>query len=112
MTHGAPVASRSRVDLRQEDPGEDVASNPGSSPAPPPGMEVDEVELRSELARSLRPGAFPAEAGRLREVAAAQRAPVWVLAALNQLPHDRRFEVLEDLFEALGEHGEDSTRRS
>lgn len=105
LTHGAPVGSRSRADLRQEDPAEDVraeTSVPGGTPA---GMSPEDVEIRAELARSLRPSAFPAHPSRLVEVAQAEQASELLIAFLRRLP-DRRFQVLEEVYEALGEPGE------
>jgi hypothetical protein len=111
ITHGAPVDSRSRADLRQEDPAEDVnARASGEKPGLPAGMTLSDVELRSELAQCLRPSVFPADRDRLVEVAEAEQSPAWVLAVLRQLPAGRRFEVLEEVSEAIGEHGE--ARRS
>lgn len=111
VTHGAPVAGRSREDLRQEDPGEVYAADAGLEPGVPPGMSPDDVQIRSELARSLRPAVFPADARRLVEVATEEGASAGLVAALRQLPGGRRFEVLEQVVESLGEHGEDSSRR-
>lgn len=105
ITHGAPVVARSRSDLRQEDPGEVVrapASVPGGTPE---GMSPEDVEIRAELARSLRPSVFPAHPSSLVEVAEGEQASTLVIAFLRKLP-DREFEVLEDVYEALGEPGE------
>jgi hypothetical protein len=111
VTHGSPVASRSREDLRQEDPGEIYAADAGLEPGTPPGMTPDDVRIRSELAISLRPHVFPANREQLVEVARAENASAGLIAALRQLPGDRTFEVLEEVSEALGEHGEDPARR-
>lgn len=105
ITHGAPVNGRSRADLQQEDPAEDArasASVPGGVPG---GMTGEEVEIRAELARSLRPSVFPAHPARLVEVAEEENASTLLVAFLRRLP-DRRFEVLEEVYEALGEPGE------
>ena len=111
ITHGAPVAGRAREDLRQEDPGEIYAADAALEPGVPPGMTPDDVQMRSELAQVLRPGAFPANRQRLIEVAESENASQGLLAVLGQLPDDRQFEVVEQVAEALGEHGEDPARR-
>ena len=111
VTHGAPVAGRAREDLRQEDPGEIYAANAALEPGVPPGMTPDDVEMRSELARALRPAAFPANRERLLEVAEEEHASQGLIAVLRQLPGDRRFDVVEEVVEALGDHGEDPARR-
>lgn len=105
VTHGAPVPGRSRPDLRQEDPAEDVRSSASVPGGAPEGMSPEDVELRAELARSLRPSVFPARPSRLVEVAEQESASSLLTAFLRRLP-DRRFEVLEDVYEALGEPGE------
>lgn len=105
ITHGAPVVSRSRADLRQEDPAEEAraeTSVPGGTPA---GMTPEAVEIRAELARSLRPSVFPAHPARLAEVAEAEHGSTLVVAFLRNLP-DREYEVLEQVYEAMGEPGE------
>ena len=111
VTHGAPVAGRAREDLRQEDPGEIYAADAGLEPGVPPGMSPDDVLIRSELARSLRPGAFPADRDQLVEVARSEQASQGLIAALRQLPGGRTYRVVEEVAEALGEHGEDPARR-
>lgn len=105
ITHGAPVTSRSRADLRQEDPIEEARSSASVPGGAPSGMSEEDVEIRAELARSLRPSAFPAHPGRLAEVAEEENASTLLIAFLRRLP-DRRFEVLEEVYEALGEPGE------
>lgn len=111
ITRGAPVEGRARDDLRQEDPGEVYAADAALEPGVPPGMTPDDVEIRSQLAQSLRPAVFPAQRDELVEVARAEHASRGVVAALQQLPGDRTYGVLEEVAEALGEHGEDSCRR-
>ena len=111
LTHGAPVVSRSRTDLRQEDPAEDSPATAAPAPGTPYGMTPEGVDLRAELAQSLRPSVFPADRERLLEVARAEQAPRWVVAALGSLPADRRFDVLEQVSEAIGDPGEDPAHR-
>ena len=111
VTHGAPVSSRAREDLRQEDPGEVYAADAALEPGVPPGMTPDDVQLRSEMAMSLRPSVFPARRDTLVEAARQEQASQGLIAVLSRLPEDREFRVLEEVAEALGEHGEDSSRR-
>ena len=105
ITHGAPVPSRSRPDLRQEDPAADARSSASVEGGAPAGMSPEDVEIRAELARSLRPSAFPAHPARLVEVAEEENASSVLIAFLRRLP-DRRYETPEDVYEALGEPGE------
>lgn len=109
LTHGAPVESRSRPDLRQEDPAEDAPATAAEPPGVPAGMSPEEVDMRAELARSLRPSVFPARPAELVRVAEEEAASSVLIGFLRNLP-DRRYGVLEEVYEALGEHGE--TRRA
>lgn len=68
-------------------------------------MSPGDVEIRAELARSLRPSVFQAHRAQLVEVAEEEQASSLLVAFLRHLP-DRRFDVLEDVYEALGEPGE------
>lgn len=111
MTHGAPVPARTRADLRQEDPAEDTHAPAAPDPGVPPGMSALDVELRSQLARALRPSIFPAGRDRLVEVAREEYASQAFIAALGRLPAGRVYQVLEEVAEDLGERGEDSSRR-
>jgi hypothetical protein len=71
---------------------------------PKPGavVSVDEVELRSLLATSLRPSAFPAERDRLLEVAREEQAEDGVLEWLSALPAAVTFPNVQSVWEALG----------
>jgi hypothetical protein len=63
---------------------------------------VDEVELRSLLAVSLRPSAFPADRSRLLDVAREEHAEDRVLEWLASLPATREFDTVQSVWEALG----------
>lgn len=105
---GAPIESRSRPDLLQEDfetDGGDTHAS-GEAPGVPTGLTPAEVDLRSELAQVLRPSDFPASKARLVEVTRDRFAPTRVVAVLEDLPEDRHFEVVEEVWEALGHGGE------
>lgn len=112
VTQGAPTPSASRDDRRQEDPAEDTGASAGPAPATPAGTTLTGVELRSALAQSLRPGAFPADRDRLVRVAEDEGAAPEVLGRLRGLPEGRRFLVLEEVYETLGGPGEDHTHRA
>jgi hypothetical protein len=104
---GAPIESRSRPDLLQEDFGTEGGDThaAGEAPGVPTGLTPAEIDMRSELAQSLRPHDFPATRGELLEAAGGRFAPARVLAVLDDLP-DGRYEVLEQVWEALGHGGE------
>jgi hypothetical protein len=78
----------------------------------PPGMDVADVEGRSELARWLQPSMFPAGAERLRKGAQEAGAPDHVLALLEKVPGDQEYENVQALWRASGGGVEDVSRRS
>jgi hypothetical protein len=103
LLQGAPVESRADEDRFQEGPIPDA----NTRFLPPPGdLTDDEVERRSILAASLHPSAFPADKATLLEVAEDENAPDEVLDRLRQLPDDGRWDNVEQVWEALGGHGE------
>jgi hypothetical protein len=71
-------------------------------PLPDRRISVDPIELRSILAMSLRPSAFPGDRARLLDVAEEEQAEDQVLDWLRQLPADREFVNVEAVWEALG----------
>ncbi|GIL29885.1 DUF2795 domain-containing protein [Actinocatenispora comari] len=77
----------------------------------PPGMDGDDVAGRSDLARLLDPGEFPADAKRLAATAARHQADDATVAALRALPADRRYRTVSEVWAALGHRTEDDTRR-
>jgi hypothetical protein len=95
LLRGAPVEARAE-EWRQMEPAAEGEPNPD-------GMTtVDEVELRSLLAVSLRPSAFPADRTRLLEVAREEHAEDRVLQWLASLPAAREFDTVQSVWEALG----------
>jgi hypothetical protein len=71
----------------------------GSAPA---GMTTVDVTRRAELAAGLPPGAFPADAAALRDVASAEDSLDWIREDLERLPGDRIFRNVGEVWEALG----------
>jgi hypothetical protein len=76
-----------------------------TTPLPGPLTEA-ERQRRSELAIALRPGAFPADRGRLLQVAHSEHATEPILELLEALPIDTRFDTVQDVWEAAGGHRE------
>lgn len=108
MTAGAPVESRAAPHRLEEDPGPDATI----SPATRPDVDQDgrlapgELDARAELAARLAAARFPAEASQLRTGAAAAGADESLVASLAALPPGRRFDTVEQVWEALGGRGE------
>jgi hypothetical protein len=95
LVRGAPVEARAE-EWRQMEPAAEGEPNPDGMTA------VDDLELRSLLAVSLRPSAFPGDRARLLEVAAEEHAEDRVLEWLASLPEAREFDTVQSVWEALG----------
>ena len=63
---------------------------------------VDPVDARSTLAKSLDPSIFPADREALIENAADNHAYEGVIRALRSLPEGRTFENVQQVWETLG----------
>jgi hypothetical protein len=94
-----------------EPPGEDqpepttvpVGETRGGTPQ---GMTADDVEQRSRLARFIALSALPGDRDALRRSAEDQDAPGDVLAELDRLPADTKFENVAQVWAALGHSNE------
>ena len=64
--------------------------------------QVDPVDARTTLAKSLDPSIFPADRAALIENARENNAYEGVLRALGQLPEDGTYENVQQVWEALG----------
>lgn len=113
LTHGAPMESRAREDMEAEPPGEGEPTPDAlivSGDTSGRGLAHDDVELRSEIARHLRPHAFPAHREALVTVAEQEGASDAVVALLAALPAGVEFRQVSDVWRALGgdvEHREE-----
>ncbi len=81
---------------RMQEPPADDEPLPDSRPV------IDDIEMRSLLATSLRPSAFPCGRKRLLAVAEEEHAEEAVLSLLRALPSGRTFVNVEAVWEALG----------
>ena len=95
LVRGAPVEARAEQ-WRMMEPGAE------DDPQPDAYLSVDDVELRSLLAVSVRPGAFPADRARLLTVAREENAEDRVVTWLQTLPESVEFPTVEAVWEALG----------
>jgi hypothetical protein len=100
MTQGAPIEARDR-DERLQEGGEGPEAVAGLR-RPNEVLGTDERDGRSELARHLRPSAFPGDREALLAVARDENAPGAVLDALAVLPEGEEFGNVEAVWEALG----------
>jgi len=89
-----------------------MADQHGLAGGTPPGMEPEDVEGRSELARWVQPSVFPADRQALLDSAAETGAPDHVTALLGKLPDGRPFENVQDVWRTLGGGTEDVDHRS
>ncbi|MFL6127814.1 MAG: DUF2795 domain-containing protein [Mycobacteriales bacterium] len=90
----------------QPDPGA-LGEPAHRQPAPPPGMTVTEVALRSELGARLTRAAFPNDVSGLLGHLVDTDAPDRLRQLVRQLPSGRVFENVGEVFQALGFHQED-----
>jgi hypothetical protein len=63
---------------------------------------VDAVNARSTLAKSLDPSIFPADRAALLDNASSNYAYEGIIRALRELPEDRTFTNVQEVWEALG----------
>lgn len=95
--------------------GEPRASwTPGTpeQPGTPEGMTNQDVEDRSEIARHLGKGVWPADRDALVAKAEENSAPDAVLARLRRLPAGQEFANVQDVSQALGIGTEESRETS
>jgi hypothetical protein len=95
LTRGAPVEARADERLQMEAAAE-------GEPEPDAVVSVDDVELRSLLAFSVRPSAFPGDRERLLEVAREEGAQQRVIDWLQRLPAARVFPTVQSVWDELG----------
>lgn len=95
LDRGAPVESRVEEWREAEPAGEDQH-------VPDAVLGMPDTELRSELAKRLRKGAFPANRQTLEQVAIEEQAPGHILDLLRRLPDGRMFDNTADIWRALG----------
>jgi hypothetical protein len=95
LTQGAPIEAREEEWRMMEAPGD-------GEPLPDAIVSMDAVELRSLLATSLRPSAFPGDREGLLAVAEEEHAEPLVFDMLRALPAGRTYPTPEAVWEELG----------
>jgi hypothetical protein len=104
LQQGSPVESRAEEERLQEGDGEtgptpdEILETAGTDP----DVDLAAVEARSQLARWLRPSAFPADRGGLLDAARGEQAPETIIEALERLPDGVTYDNVEQVWEALG----------
>ena len=99
LVRGAPVDTRASEDLEPE-PSEILVTTPLGDPEA--DQEHRELLERSEVARFLRPSAFPTDVWGLLDVARDEHATDEVLAELGRLPTGVQFATMAEIWESLG----------
>jgi hypothetical protein len=107
LTHGAPHEGHAEENRWQEGPADDEPAPDGlligdAQPSRFVDLGFDDLEVRSELARSLRPGIFPASGAELVACAEDEGAFDWVMEALRDLPSDETYPTVQAVWIALG----------
>jgi hypothetical protein len=64
--------------------------------------DADTIALRSDLARNLDRGSFPATGANLADELSARQAPQRLIDLVNRLPQDQKFDDLTSVLHALG----------
>jgi hypothetical protein len=104
LERGSPVEPHVEEFREQEPSGDDEpetgARLQGGRSAGP--MDADELEARSELARSISPSVYPADREELLDSARRNQATQPVLDELARLPAGRPFQNAEAVWQALG----------
>ncbi len=94
----------------EDQPDVDRVPDGGLVGGTPAGMDADDVEGRSELARHLHRSIFPAVREVLIDDVMKNDAPAAIVSMVKRLPSGREFINVADVWQALGGHVE--TRRS
>jgi hypothetical protein len=96
---------RSQEWREPEPEGDDQAPTyPRGGPAPGvvgEDLSPQEVEMRSDLARHLDRGTFPADRDRLADRLSAHHAPDALVDAVQHLPADARYNGVDDVAHAM-----------
>src|SRR5438045_3462380 len=95
LTRGAPVEARADEWRQMEAAAE-------GEPEPDGLVSVDDAELRSLLAFSVRPSVFPGDRERLIEAAREEGAEQRVIDWLQRLPAARTFPTVQSVWDELG----------
>lgn len=90
----------------EDQPDADLVPDATLSGGTPPGMDSEDVEGRSELARYLHRSVLPAVGAMLIEAARDAQAPDSVIDRLRRLPSGREFATVAEIWQALGGHNE------
>jgi len=89
-----------------------VTRNTPRAGGAPPGMTYDEVEGRSRLGRYIPRASLPGDRDDLIAGASELNAPDDVLNMIESLPEGETYETVAQIWEALGYHNEDVSRRT
>jgi Protein of unknown function (DUF2795) len=105
VVQGAPLEARAEEAREQEGPGEGEpvpdSRIEGERSSDSPMLSAAEVEARSDLARHLEPGRFPATREEVIGMAQELHAPEAVVDQLERLPAGR-YATFGEVWEALG----------
>ncbi|WP_203999872.1 DUF2795 domain-containing protein [Micromonospora lutea] len=111
-----PGTGGSRVDeFRVPEPAGEDQPEPTTAPAgdlrsgSPQGMTSEDVEARSRLGRFITMSALPGDRAALLANARENEAPDDIVAALQRLPEDTRYQTVSEVWAALG-HTNETTR--
>lgn len=90
----------------EDQPGPTTVPTGDNRTGAPAGMNNEEVEQRSRLGRYIALSALPGDREVLRRSAEENEAPDDILAALDRLPANARFQTVSEVWAALGHANE------
>ncbi|MEE1941183.1 DUF2795 domain-containing protein [Streptomyces sp. TRM 70361] len=96
----------------EDQPDVDRAPNTTLTGGTPPGMNQNDVEVRSELARHLGKEIYPADRDTILETLRQNNAPDRLVDLAGRLPAGQEFQNVQDIVQVLGLGVEDVTHRT
>ncbi|URN11482.1 DUF2795 domain-containing protein [Streptomyces radiopugnans] len=96
----------------EDQPDVDRAPNTVLTGGTPPGMDQNDVEVRSELARHLGLGLYPADRDAVLDKLRENNAPDRLLGLAGRLLTGQEFRNVQDIARALGLGVEDTSHRT
>ncbi|WP_413804674.1 DUF2795 domain-containing protein [Streptomyces sp. OE57] len=86
----------------EDQPVAERAPDTGLTGGTPPGMTAEDVQSRSELARYLGRGLYPADRGTVLETLRDNNAPDRLMSLAARLPEGETYRNAQDIARALG----------
>ncbi len=86
----------------EDQPYTDRSPNAATRGSTPPGMTPQDVDFRTEMARHLGRGLYPADREKVLRTLRENNAPDQIVDTVAELPADGQYENAQDILRALG----------